>query len=598
MHNFAAEKNFLTMRKFLLFFALLAPLLPSEASTDWETTDSLVYECLNDATRLDEARHLIDSVLAQPAVEKQPFYPVLLYRQASLSMMSGHLLQARRQLHRIAAMMPIDTLAEFDICVPNDIGISFRREGQNDSALYYYDRAMQAAIRHGDKEWQTALNTNIGTLHYNLDHTAEAETFLDRAIVLARQTGDPYTELTARQVCAAVKLKVGKVNEARSNIETAYRMALEAELPDWQLRCLTTMAGVYEQQHLPDSATLAIQRGNALLPQLPSEGITAIGFLTARANYHYGRRQWQQAAADFTTVLATPASGTRTTEFYNKLSHCYAELHQWQLAYQYKDSASACAKRMADERFARQMAEFDVRYQTMEKDIEIARLEDRHARLLILGISLAVVLALLFAGLWLWQRQHRFRREARLRIGTLEEERSRIARELHDGLCNDMLALEMQCVAGSTPQQTAHQLNLLRQQARQLSHQLMPPEFTHLSLPELLGYLSRDVSSAQHVSTTFTDNTGDGQADMDSDIAHALYRIAQEHTANIVKGGTATTIAITLEPRQLTITDNGQPAGDHSRGIGLRTIQDRAASIQATVSSTSSDGCNILRVEL
>ncbi len=358
------------------------------------------------------------------------------------------------------------------------------------------------------------------------------------------------------------------------------------------------MTSVYERQQLADSAALAIQRGNALLPLLPPEGITAVGFITARANYHYGRRQWQQAVADFTTVLATPVSGTRTTEFYDKLAHCYAELRQWQLAYQYKDSASACAKRVADERFARQMAEFDVRYQTIEKDMEIARLEDRHARLLILGISMAVVPVLLAAGLWLWQRQRRFRREARLRISTLEEERSRIARELHDGLCNDMLALEMQCAAGATTQQTAHQLNLLRQRARQLSHQLMPPEFTHLSLAELLSYLARDLSSAHHVSATFTDNSDGAQADMDADIAHALYRIAQEHTANILKGGTATTIAITLEPRQLTITDNGQPAGDHSRGIGLRTIQDRAASIQATVSSTSVGGINTLRVEL
>ena len=84
--------------KKLLLIALLGPFLASLAQTQWETTDCLIWECLNDATRLEEAHHLIDSVMAQPDVERQPFYPVLLYRRASWHLFSGRIEQARQPL--------------------------------------------------------------------------------------------------------------------------------------------------------------------------------------------------------------------------------------------------------------------------------------------------------------------------------------------------------------------------------------------------------------------------------------------------------------------------------------------------------------------
>ncbi len=61
--------------KKLLLIVLLGPFLASLATPEWETTDSLIWECLNDATRLEEAHHFIDSVMTQPDVERQPFIP-------------------------------------------------------------------------------------------------------------------------------------------------------------------------------------------------------------------------------------------------------------------------------------------------------------------------------------------------------------------------------------------------------------------------------------------------------------------------------------------------------------------------------------------
>ena len=297
-----------------------------------------------------------------------------------------------------------------------------------------------------------------------------------------------------------------------------------------------------------------------------------------------------------------------TFEIFNHLAICYEHLGQWEQAYRYKDSATVYSRREADEKFAQQLADFNVRYQTMEKDMEISRLHEQHTRNIIFFTAVFLILALLLLGLWLWQRQRRKQREAQLRIDTLEEERRRIARELHDGLCNDLLALEMQQAtsptATSQPELTAR-LRQLRLQTRTLSHQLMPPEFTHLTLAELLAHFAQNASRETALAITFTNQTenaedASNQKPMQPDTSFELYRIVQEHTANVVKGGTAQQVNITLSPTALTISDDGRndsdSSGNNINGIGLRTIRDRATSIGARISNSQAAGCNILTI--
>lgn len=589
------------MKRNLLFLLFITQ---PAAFSHAEPLDSLcehIGECLDDVTRLEEGRQLLEQAFGRADVEHDRFYPQLLYLQSYYYTNTGDFVRSKQQLLQLLPLLPTDANPELSISVPQDLGLCYRRESQNDSALYYYDLALQAALKQGDMEWQAAINLNIGILHYNLDHLDAAEQYLDRAVSQVRQVDDPYTELCALQVGSVVKWRLKKTDEARSLVEPAYQLALESESPDWQLRCLTTMINVYSHLQLADSAALSLERGNALLPLLPAQSITTIGYLSARSAYYHEHGLWAQSAQDLETVLASGMSGVKTFEGFDHLATCYQHLGQWELAYRYKDSATVYARREADEQFARQLADFNVRYQTMEKDQEISRLHEQRTRIIIIVVAAALLLALLLLSLWLWRRQRRLRREARLRINTLEQERRRIAHELHDGLCNDLLALEMQCTTGMSATDTSTRINALRQQARQLSHQLMPPEFTHLSLSELLSMLADDISKSSSLKAVFSDENGD--TDLPPETSKELYRIVQEHTANIVKGATAHHISITLTPRMLTITDDGQPVTEdkeasHKTGIGERTMRDRAMSIGATVNISHEQGQNTLTLQL
>ena len=565
--------------------------------------DEQISECLDDATRLDEGYALVQQALRLPGVKDAKYYPVILFREGTYYMGIGD--QARWKQNRLQMMQTIslDEWQDLSISVSQELGLVYRREGKLDSAFYYYDQALEEARRQGDLEWLAAISANVGVLHYNINHFTEAEQYLQQGLEYVRQVDDPYTELCLLQTNGAVKVALGKLQEAEPLLQQAYQMATEAESPDWQLRCLTTMMPMYDKMGLADSAQVCRERGDALLPLLPQQSITAVGFITSRANHYYDNGQWQQAASDFENAIALGGAGMRTAAVFERMSRCYARMNRWQQAYSYMDSARIEADTLASERLTAQMAEFNAKYQTMEKDLQIARLE---AQRLWTAIA-AVVVILLLVGLTIFLRVRRQRREAQMRIATLEDERRRIARELHDGLCNDMLALELR-MQGSADTHFSEQLNILRQQARHLSHQLMPPEFTHLSIHQLLQQLTFMIGKNTALTTSYEaqPTTDDVWRQLPAEVSHEVYRIAQEMTANIVKGGTATRLAIHLEQLAagrygLTIVDDGKPLDEAqktaSQGLGNRTQQDRITSIGGHCRTWQRDGENHFLLE-
>jgi signal transduction histidine kinase len=608
MLNFARMKN---KQLFLITLFLALSTASSWGRTDVaEQTDTLlarlddrISECLDDATRLDEGYELIQQALALKGVESAKFYPMMRFHEGTYFMGKGDIARWKENRLQLFQELPFDDWEEMSIIIPQELGVIYRREGKTDSAFYYYNNALDESRRQDNLEWQAAIAANVGILHYNLSHFTEAEYYLQQGLGYVRQVDDPYTELCLLQTLGAAKVALGKLNEAEPLLKEAYTMATEAESPDWQLRCLTTMMPMYDKLGKADSAQVCMEHGNAILPLLPQQGITAVGFVTSRANHYYDTGQWSLAVSDFETIMAHGGGGVKTAAVYEKMARCYAHLGRWQEAYFQMDSARIEADTLASERLTAQMADFNVKYQVMEKDLQIARLRTWR-----MWIGIAVTLAVLtIAALWVYSRQRRKRHEAQMRIATLEDERRRIAKELHDGLCNDMLALEirMQC---SGKDSFSDQLNTLRQKARHMSHQLMPPEFTHLSLHQLLQHhidmLCQNTTLRASYQALPADNGLWKQ--IPAEVSHEVYRIAQEHVANIVKGGTAAKLSVSLQQTaeghyRLSIVDDGHPSGTSNQaateGLGHRTQNDRIVSIKAHGSSYQTNGENHFELE-
>ncbi len=213
------------------------------------------------------------------------------------------------------------------------------------------------------------------------------------------------------------------------------------------------------------------------------------------------------------------------------------------------------------------------------------------------------------------------RMEALLRAHELEQEivrvsereQMRIGQDLHDGLCQNLVAID--CAAaclkvdlearGVPEAEMAGTIQkLLREavvEARDLARGIFPVQMDAEGLPAALDDLVARVHRFPQVTVTFGVE-GDVRID-DPQVAMHLYRIAQQALTNALSHAEASRIALHLrqegERMTMAITDNGrgfpqpQPA---SRGMGLRTMQYRARLIGAklVVDSTPTAGTQVL----
>ena len=183
-----------------------------------------------------------------------------------------------------------------------------------------------------------------------------------------------------------------------------------------------------------------------------------------------------------------------------------------------------------------------------------------------------------------------------------------MSRELHDGVCNDLLAIEMGMRQGRDADDTARLIGNCREAVRRISHELLPPEFAYASIDEVLRYhLSKQAEACPEglLLTYESEAGGAAWTEVPDDVALEVYRITQEAVGNALKHAGATSIAVSMQLHEdaltLRVTDNGQPHAGQSRGVGMRTMRQRASAIGGAVSVTPVAGggtCVLLQAPL
>ncbi|MFW5732738.1 MAG: PAS domain-containing sensor histidine kinase [Planctomycetota bacterium] len=184
-----------------------------------------------------------------------------------------------------------------------------------------------------------------------------------------------------------------------------------------------------------------------------------------------------------------------------------------------------------------------------------------------------------------------------------EEERRRLASDLHDSVSQMLFALQMRlkrlyrqcdrCARQQDLETAIDQCNQLIHETRAVYRGLYPPGLVQLGLVSALRQLARDFEQTTDINVTCGEIVQNSR--FDDTIEIALFRIAQEAVRNAVRHGRAETVEIDLvmseEDLTLRIADDGngfEVTRPNSTSLGLRTMQERAVSIGGTFSLESS----------
>jgi signal transduction histidine kinase len=190
-------------------------------------------------------------------------------------------------------------------------------------------------------------------------------------------------------------------------------------------------------------------------------------------------------------------------------------------------------------------------------------------------------------------------------IQAQEQEKQRIARELHDDIGQrlSLLMVELEQVNRELPvfpiqnygefAEILEGMDEVTTDVHQLSHQLHSSKLQYLGLKAALRELCQQMA-AQH-EITIVQRVED-VADLTPDVQLCLYRVAQETLNNVVRHGATKTVNVRLtESRgtvRLKITDMGVgfDVRRTGEGLGLASMRERLRSVNGTFSVRSAPG--------
>lgn len=613
MFIFATKPQYTTNMNIRLLIAFLIAWPACAWSQPRETNkDTLLFQLYERAANLmgegelEAAQAYFDSAFAIAGVEESSAYPILLNEQATLYVYQGDEQRGLEEKKRVVPYLPeVDNL-ETHISVYNDLGILYRRAHEPDSALACYNKALDVAWQYGDEGWLAHICMNLAVFHYNLKHFAEAEQYIDQAYLHAMKTDERLVAFTALQVSSNIKLETGQEEAADRSIRKAWQMACEDNNPEWKIRCLSGFLACFVRQHQTDSLKLYMDMGNRLLKQVKPGTIAARGYIQARAKTRMILGQYAAALQDYRR-LQQESIGTELHTLYADMAHCYQALGDHNHAFACMDSARLWTDSLAHQEVTSEMARLHIKYHTKEQELQNARLSEqllqKEATQLRIGMAALCILFLTTFGLVYFRhkqkvterhlqkvQQEKELEAARRYTEGLEEECKHLAKELHDGIANELLGLQMRIETEKNNPKAwiaiSETVNGLRQDVRAISHELMPPDFERIGLDELLTRYAAFISGNSQTDITY--RPGGHNDRLDKETARNVYRIIQETVSNILKHAQATRISLALDTDEtgrctLTLTDNGKAFDipDRPEGIGLRTIEERAKSLNA-----------------
>ncbi len=306
---------------------------------------------------------------------------------------------------------------------------------------------------------------------------------------------------------------------------------------------------------------------------------------------------------------------------YNELASVAQRQGHYQEAYEYflkrsylRDSLFAMEK-------TKQIEELNTKYESAKKEQQIQQQDSRLRMQNFLFIGIAGLILLIGLLINSQYRRNKLRQEANMKtelmkqqemsvkavIEAEENERQRIAKDLHDGVGQMMSAAKMNLSAFESEVKFANEeqkqslekvIQLVDEsckEVRTVSHIMMPNALLKKNLAaairDFVDKLNNKTLQA-HVHTEGLDDR------MDSNIETVLYRVIQECVHNAIKHAGATTLDISLirdkDGISGTIEDNGKGFDvadkENFEGIGLKNITTRIEYLKGTVDFDTAPG--------
>lgn len=512
----------------------------------------------------------------------------------------------------------------------NNIGIAYDELGNFSLALKYYNQAYKTYKRKQHIEGIAMVSINLGILF-------KAHKDYKNVIKYYREANTIYTQLKKPREVAFTEANLGSVYYYTKQYDSCIYYSLKAQKTFKELNILQFLPLTYTNAGIGYAAIGQNQKALDFLNTSVSlnskyNNRKELAF----AHIHLAKlmlklkklKEARENANKAINLAEAIGASKEVMDAKEVLANIAEQEGSFKEAYNLHLAASKIKDSLFQQDKTKLISDYQVRYQTEKKEQRIKSLNQQSTiqqlkikeKNLWLTIAGFIIVGGAFAGYLIYSRR-KLMEQSRLQaeinkqqeettkavISAEENERARIASELHDGvgqllstaLMNmNSLVAQLQYQSNNEKEKAQNTLTLINEsydEMRSISHQMMPNALIKAGLTsavkDFVNKIDKDKIKVSLDIVGLNDR-------LDQQLESVLYRVIQETVNNVIKHAQATKLAIQFLKDEdgvaITIEDNGKGFDtsmlNENSGIGLKNMMSRIAFLKGNIDFDSSPG--------
>ncbi len=509
------------------------------------------------------------------------------------------------------------------------LGIGSHFNGLLDKSIEWHIKGLQDAEASNSDELQ--YKNKIGLAH-NYILKSESDKALEVLTKAILDFGTTFPDLTMQAIIymGNAHLVKGEFELAKTQFDEALRMATDFKNFEKELTVKLELAKLAEAQ---ENYEKAFQDYESIRNQALTNGFTAIYFegslRLAKLCYKEEKYEMANIALSFAYINAIDRENLQfQKEALVIQARSFAKLEDYKNAYAVMTQLFGVNDQINSKQQREIIKELEIQYETLEKEKAISSLEEeqiaknaelerqktiKNAFLIGFLIILIPIIALLYVYYQKIQTQSELskkqeeinlqkvaslkqKQELDLIKASMEgqdEERKRIAQELHDSIGGNLAGIKLQVSTMTSEsgkwKEINGQLDETYQLVRDISHTLIPKKFKQHAFSDLIREYIASISRSGKLKIGFHPHPEVDVNGLDEKIQMELYKVIQELMTNTLKHAQASTVDIHLNllnaELSLLFEDNGKgfDASEVKEGIGFQNIRSRIKELNGSL---------------
>ncbi|MCB0536336.1 MAG: tetratricopeptide repeat protein [Bacteroidetes bacterium] len=491
----------------------------------------------------------------------------------------------------------------------NNLGILSAQTGALNEAANYFDEALLNSIQLKDSSGMLNGYNNLALVYGILKNYKATEENLLKVLNIAKASNDNRGIFRAYLNLGTNSVEQHKFEESLAHYKEAYKYCNPSEDKYNYALLLTNHGRVLMDLKQYNEAEKLFLESLAIKKELNSINGMEVLCLNL-ASIAESKKDFQKALKfleDCEQLEQT--SNNMLTQINAK--HLYTQIFIQQNK---TDKALAAFKeyvRLKDEYFSKEQAESvqeietkyklkDVEYEK-ELALQSALIEAQKKKqyfIILIAVIIAVCLGAVFIYLLYQKRKKDEELKQKIQLAatiydTEEKEKSRIARDLHDGIVQDLTAFKIdlslleQYSSEEKKAKLIQEITKITNEVRELSYRMMPVTLQELGLEKALNELLNRSFATNNIA--FEINIFGILERLPERVETTVYRICQELINNTLKHSKADNVSLLLQIKnnilQITYEDNGIGFDTQKiqKGIGLNSLNNRIKMLEGTL---------------